>query len=134
MKYRKKPVEIEARQLFGTAVDTMGVCEWLVENGYPWIDGDWNQMSEKGPDILKNLRPAHGPLPVEPDSIIAETQKITKGIYINPGTGELVIRTLEGDMTASYGDYIIKGVKGEFYPCKPDIFNETYELVEENVG
>lgn len=40
------------------------------------------------------------------------------------------IPTLEGTMTADCGDWIIKGVKGEFYPCKPDIFNETYEKVE----
>lgn len=45
-------------------------------------------------------------------------------------TKELTIRTLEGNMTASAGDYIIKGVKGEFYPCKPDIFEATYEQVE----
>ena len=43
----------------------------------------------------------------------------------------LVIETLEGDMKASYGDYIIKGVQGEFYPCKPDIFEKTYEEVAE---
>lgn len=41
-----------------------------------------------------------------------------------------VIETLEGDMKVSDGDYIIKGVQGEFYPCKPDIFKETYEVVE----
>lgn len=41
----------------------------------------------------------------------------------------LVIKTLEGEMTASFGDYIIKGVKGEFYPCKPGIFKATYEEV-----
>lgn len=41
----------------------------------------------------------------------------------------ILIRTLEGDMSASIGDYIIKGVAGEFYPCKPDIFAATYELV-----
>ena len=41
------------------------------------------------------------------------------------------IETLEGIMTASKGDFIIKGVKGEFYPCKPDIFEQTYELVKE---
>ena len=41
------------------------------------------------------------------------------------------IHTLEGTMTANCGDFIIKGVKGEFYPCKPDIFNETYEEVDE---
>ena len=39
----------------------------------------------------------------------------------------LVIQTLEGDMSAALGDWIIKGVKGEFYPCKPDIFEVTYE-------
>ena len=39
----------------------------------------------------------------------------------------MVIQTLEGDMTATLGDWIIKGVKGEFYPCKPDIFKKTYE-------
>ena len=41
------------------------------------------------------------------------------------------IPTLEGVMTANCGDWIIKGVKGEFYPCKPDIFDETYEEVKE---
>ena len=39
------------------------------------------------------------------------------------------INTLEGVMTVKEGDYIIQGVKGEFYPCKPDIFEETYEAV-----
>ena len=42
----------------------------------------------------------------------------------------LMVRTLEGDMFVSRGDYIIKGVHGEFYPYKPDVFQETYE--EEN--
>ena len=41
-----------------------------------------------------------------------------------------VIPTLEGEMTASINDFIIKGVQGEFYPCKPDIFQKTYELVD----
>lgn len=40
-----------------------------------------------------------------------------------------VIKTLEGDMTASLGDWIIKGVQGEIYPCKPEIFAATYEAV-----
>lgn len=43
----------------------------------------------------------------------------------------IVISTLEGDMVAQKGDYIIKGVHGEFYPCEPDIFAETYEAVSE---
>lgn len=41
----------------------------------------------------------------------------------------IVIPTLEGDHRALVGDYIIKGVQGEFYPCKPDIFEQTYEKV-----
>ena len=43
--------------------------------------------------------------------------------------GVISIRTLEGNMTTQHGDWIIKGVKGEFYPCKDDIFEATYELV-----
>lgn len=43
-----------------------------------------------------------------------------------------VIPTLEGQMSASVGDWIIRGVKGEFYPCKPDIFAATYEPVDED--
>lgn len=45
--------------------------------------------------------------------------------------GTLQIETLEGVMTAAAGDWIIRGVKGELYPCKPDIFAATYEPVEE---
>lgn len=43
---------------------------------------------------------------------------------------EIKIPTLEGEMTARQGDWIIKGINGEFYPCKPDIFEKTYEKVE----
>ena len=43
---------------------------------------------------------------------------------------EIEIETLEGTMKANVGDYIITGVKGEVYPCKPEVFNETYEEVE----
>ena len=43
---------------------------------------------------------------------------------------KLVIKTLEGEMISSVGDYIIRGVNGEFYPCKPDIFSKTYEEVQ----
>jgi len=44
---------------------------------------------------------------------------------------EIIIHTLEGDLKADVGDYIITGINGEKYPCKPDIFEKTYELVEE---
>ena len=40
------------------------------------------------------------------------------------------IKTLEGDMEATIGDYIIKGLRGEFYPCKPDIFEKKYEIIK----
>ena len=78
MKYRKKPVVIEAVQ--------------------------WTGDNEK------------------------EVYDFTRGEYYIT-RGELFIETLEGDMLASVGDFIIKGVKGEFYPCKPDIFEATYEAV-----
>lgn len=50
---------------------------------------------------------------------------------VSPVTLELFIPTLEGEMRANPGDWIIKGVKGEFYPCKPDIFEATYERMED---
>ena len=43
------------------------------------------------------------------------------------GDRQIVIKTLEGDLFASEGDYIIKGIRGEFYPCKPDIFEASYD-------
>ena len=43
----------------------------------------------------------------------------------------MLIKTLEGNVLANVGDYIIKGVNGEYYPCKPDVFAKTYEEVEE---
>ena len=63
-----------------------------------------------------------------------------RGCYLNEKGEEvgnpegklgLKIKTLEGEMTASEGDWIIRGVKGEFYSCKPDIFEQTYSKVEE---
>ena len=60
---------------------------------------------------------------------LSEIDDCVGGSIANKGT-TLVIHTLEGDMEASIGDYIIKGVKGEFYPCKPDIFLATYEEVD----
>ena len=53
----------------------------------------------------------------------------TRDISFTPGK-HLIIKTLEGDMTANVGDWIIKGVAGEVYPCKPDIFEATYERVD----
>lgn len=52
------------------------------------------------------------------------------GIACDIGECAAHIPTLEGETDASHGDWIIKGVKGEFYPCKPDIFGMTYELCD----
>jgi hypothetical protein len=56
----------------------------------------------------------------------------TKEPTCNAKGSSIKIQTLEGDMEASIGDYIIKGVKGEYYPCKPDIFEMTYDNIDEN--
>ncbi len=50
--------------------------------------------------------------------------------YVGP-TGRIHITTLEGTMTANFDDYIIRGVKGELYPCRADIFEATYEPVDD---
>lgn len=90
MKYRKKPVEIEAIIWDGKNFDEIS-----------HFTGAWYGHKIAHED--------------------AEEQAIK--------TGLLSIQTLEGVMTANKGDYIIKGVKGEFYPCKPDIFELTYDKV-----
>jgi len=56
--------------------------------------------------------------------------RAAEGITINCQTGSAFIPTLEGVHEARPGDYIIRGIKGELYPCKPDIFEATYELAE----
>lgn len=86
MKFRKKPVVIEAMQLPPIDVDpTDDLIDFLHS-----ADREW----ESGRD------------------------------------GTIIIHTLEGEMTGNPGDWIIKGVQGEIYPCKPDIFKATYDLVD----
>ena len=97
MKYRKKPVVIEAVQL--TWKNWCVVCEFLG-------------------DIISEKNPARN----------ATGYSDACG-EIGPEYIELTIPTLEGDHIAKHGDFIIRGVKGEFYPCKPDIFAATYEAI-----
>ena len=59
---------------------------------------------------------------------IANNARYTNAILVND---VLTIKTLEGDMIANKGDYVIQGVSGEVYPCKPDIFAKTYDKVKE---
>jgi len=99
-KFRKKPVVIEAHLWDGVHVD----------------------------DALNFIRDGHEDfkhLPKAPDD-----PHIDNGIGFTPPDARLYIPTPEGTITASPGDWIIKGIKGEFYPCKPDIFAQTYEAVE----
>lgn len=60
---------------------------------------------------------------------LSEIQNFYRPNQILSGN-QILIDTLEGTMVADLGDWIIKGLMGEFYPCKPDIFEQTYELVE----
>ncbi len=90
MKYRKKPVVIEAIQYNGK--NSGEIAEFM---GKPI-------RTKTSPDL-------------------------------NNPAGKINIETLEGDMIAISGDYIIKGIEGEFYPCKPNIFEKTYEKVENNL-
>lgn len=59
---------------------------------------------------------------------LKEVLEFSNTAYIDKDNYTLKIDTLEGTHIANRGDYIIKGVKGEFYPCKPDIFEMTYDL------
>ncbi|MFG3509689.1 hypothetical protein ACGF5F_29775 [Streptomyces sp. NPDC047821] len=79
--------------------------------------------------------PKYRKRPVEIEAIqftgnFSELEKFVGGDAEFRG-GQLVIATLEGAMHASPNDWIIRGVEGEFYPCKPDIFEATYEAVSE---
>lgn len=77
-------------------------------------------------DLLKRLR--HTTV-LWPDGVCDMEHSCTMEF-----NGAFVIPTLEGELYASVNDWIIRGVKGEFYPCKPDIFAATYEPVEEGDG
>jgi hypothetical protein len=96
MKFRKKPVVIEAFQYDGDLRDSKGniyIPEWAMEK------------FDEGVMFY--------------DSLDSESPPC-----------ELFIRTLEGIHHVSVGDFVIQGVKGEIYPCKPDIFEKTYEPAE----
>lgn len=97
MKYRKKPVVIEAVLLEPTEKSIREVLNF------------------KGEPVVTNCNTA-----IEAFECYCK-HRIDDGF--------LKIDTLEGTMKASFGDYIIKGVQGEFYPCKPDIFHVTYDAL-----
>ncbi|SUC37499.1 hypothetical protein [Prevotella pallens] len=103
MKYRKKPVVIEAIQWNGNNLMEI-------------------ECFRKGGNLIAFRK-----------SIAESTREFWQWDEYERIVEEkgLRIQTLEGEMKADIGDYIIKGVNGEFYPCKPDIFEKTYEKLSE---
>ena len=114
--YKKNPVVVEVMRLVGGASETQQVVNWLADNLYPMLVGDYTE-----PETLRY-----------PDQDENDFSRPDKGVYIDPASGDLIIRTLEGDMRARYGVYIIKGIHGELYPCDAAIFYRTYSLFEED--
>lgn len=82
--------------------------------------------------VIEAFKWTGGPDQTEDPVWIIEAMKSGTVRFENIGTSEcvLMIDTLEGTHKANQGDYIIQGVKGELYPCKPDIFEMTYDKVE----
>lgn len=86
---------------------------------------------KKKPVIIDAFQWTGGPEQEDDPEWILNAINIGAAWFENPGTDnvKLMIRTLEGIHEATVGDYIIRGIKGEIYPCKPDIFLATYEPV-----
>lgn len=103
--YRKKPVEIQAMQISGYWGGMLDIIAWV--HGAYYVPTGYGHSLRRD-----NENDRYGDL------------RADAGHF-------LVIPTLEGPHRADPGDYIIQGVAGEFYPCKPDIFQETYEEVTE---
>lgn len=105
MFYRKRPVIIDANEWCGGAKEASYIIDWALANDgtIRYHNGEWEYVG------LHDT-----PLGPTTDEWVPE---------------HLEIDTLEGTMTAQVGDFIIRGVKGEFYPCKPDIFHMTYERI-----
>ena len=106
MKFRKKPVIIEAVRLTWDNWDAM--CK----------HAGVGKMADGKPEGV----------------FLDEHGQPVSGAAWNDHDMGLAIPTLEGVMIARQGDWVIRGVAGELYPCKPDIFSATYEPVEEKAG
>lgn len=108
-KFRKRPVEIEARQMpyVGDSRDANRAMDI-----YHWIDsltiGSFEPL-----EVIEGKKPYPA-----------------SGVSIDPRDGRMIISTLEGLHWVDPGDWVIRGVAGEFYPCKPEIFTATHERIE----
>jgi hypothetical protein len=85
-------------------------------------------LYQKKPVIINAIR-FTGENYNEIDKWVSKWHDADDGPGMSQETEGLRIETLEGVMLASPGDWIIRGIKGEFYPCKPDVFEATYDLV-----
>ncbi len=87
---------------------------------------------KKKPVVIDAFQWTGGPDQIEDPEWACESIKNGTIRIVNSGkpTVALMIETLEGTMRASRGDWIIRGIKGEIYPCKPDIFEATYDTIE----
>lgn len=117
-KYRNKPVEIEAVrwrgfQHLGITTEPPDQPVEITEENMRNIK--WEPLPEWLPKPLRTIEEA-GSAATTPGNVTRDGQV-------------LLIATLEGVMRAEPGDWVIRGVKGELYPCKPDIFAATYEAV-----
>jgi len=121
--YRKKPVTIEAVQWDGTAEGATPIIDWVLACGNTarYVDHPATLHSSLCRCDGRAWVPA---LNLRGPARPCEETEPTGG---RPAT--LDIDTLEGTMSANAGDWIIRGVQGEQYPCKPDIFDATYEPV-----
>lgn len=84
------------------------------------------QKFKKKPVVIEALQ-----FNASSENLVELSEFLDMEIRYDPTEETLAIWTLEGIMMASKNDWIIKGVAGEFYPCKPDIFEQTYELADE---
>lgn len=105
MKYRKKPVVIEALQFIGSDVECVSIYQWIEAQSL----GSFEPMA-----VIEGRSPCPA-----------------SGVSIDPRDGRMMIATLEGAHWVNIGDWVIKGVAGEFYPCKAEIFSATYEPVSD---
>lgn len=85
----------------------------------------------KKPVVVEAYRWMRGETSPEPEWLVKAVHEDVVRLDRKQRPPVLRIKTLEGVMTAHYGDYIIRGIRGELYPCKPDIFEATYDLAEE---
>ena len=89
-------------------------------------------MNGKGKTVNRIVRDAEGHSEIQFDVAFKQYRKKPVVVFAALLDEPVEIETLEGTMVGNAGDYLICGVKGEFYPCKPDIFAATYELVGED--